>query len=201
MKGIDVETTALDPADGELRLVQISDGNEYATVYDTHYNSPSEIEAAIQAEDLLVAYNAVFEPKWLKAALNLDRADLHDTMTMSQVYYAGTRAGLRSDFSHSLAAVVKRELKVELAKDEQTSDWGATALTRAQLEYAARDAAVLLKLADRLMRKRDRAGLRKTYELERRVSHARGGKMYGVVAASGVRWTHGGRTLSEWLEP
>jgi hypothetical protein len=51
------------------------------------------------------------------------------------------------------------------------------------------------------MRKRDRAGLRKTYELERRVSHARGGKMYGVVAAGGVRWTHGGRTLSEWLEP
>ncbi len=75
------------------------------------------------------------------------------------------------------------------------------ALRREQIEYAAFDAVVLTKLADTLMRKIDRAGLRKTHELERRVSHARGGKMHGVVAASGVRRTHGRRTLSEWLEP
>jgi ribonuclease D len=50
------------------------------------------------------------------------------------------------------------------------------ALTREQLEYAAAlDAAVLPKLADTLMRKIDRAGLRKTYELERGASHTPAG--------------------------
>jgi DNA polymerase I-like protein with 3'-5' exonuclease and polymerase domains len=68
--------------------------------------------------------------------------------------------------------VVKRELKRELAKDEQVSDWGAAALTREQLEYAARDAAVLPELAATLMRKIKRADLKKVYELERRVSYA-----------------------------
>jgi len=56
------------------------------------------------------------------------------------------------------------------------------ALTREQLEYAARDAAVLPELAKNLMRKIDRAGLRKTYELERRASHAVAAmERYGVA--------------------
>jgi ribonuclease D len=171
VKGIDVETTALEPQDSELRLVQISDG-DVADIYDTHVYDPQEIRDAIQEEDWLVAHNAVFERKWLKAALDLDREDLHDTMIMAQVYYTGTRAALSKGFSHSLAAVVKRELKRELAKDEQQSDWSATALTREQIKYAAFDAAVLPQLAATLMRKIERAGLKKVYELERRVSHA-----------------------------
>jgi DNA polymerase I len=173
MHGIDVETTALRPAEGDLRLVQLSDGKR-ATVYDAFRQDAEEIRRAIEKHDegSLVAHNAVFEQAWLKAALDVDRPDLHDTMIMSQVLYTGTRAALSKSFSHSLAAVAKRELKRELAKDEQESDWGATALTREQIEYAARDAAILPKLAQTLMRKIDKAGLRKTYELERRVSHA-----------------------------
>jgi DNA polymerase-1 len=103
-------------------------------------------------------------------------------MIMLQVYHTGTKASKRKGFSHSLANVAKRELKVELAKDEQVSDWSALALTREQIEYAARDAAVLPKLAQTLMSKIDKAGLRKTYELERRVSHAVAAmERYGVA--------------------
>jgi DNA polymerase-1 len=133
---------------------------------------PTLIRDAIDEHEELVAHNAVFERAWLKAALDVVRPDLHDTMIMSQVYYTGTRAALGRDFSHSLANVVKRELKRELAKDEQVSDWGAATLTREQLEYAARDAAVLPEHAATLMRKIERAGLKKVYELERRVSYA-----------------------------
>src|SRR3954467_13012654 len=93
-------------------------------------------------------------------------------MVMSQVLYTGTRAAMSKNFSHSLASVVKRELKRELSKEEQTSDWGATGLTREQTAYAALDAAVLPELADTLLKRIDRAGLRKVYELELRVSHA-----------------------------
>ena len=171
MIGIDVETTALDPADGQLRLVQISDGVE-TDVHDAFLDPAGEIRAAVEEHDALVAHNAVFEREWLRAALEVDRPDLHDTMIMSRVYYTGTRAALNSNFSHSLAAVVKRELKRELATDEQTSEWDATALTRGQIEYAAEDARVLPELTETLMRKIKRAGLLKVYELERHVSHA-----------------------------
>jgi len=173
MIGIDVETTALRPEDGKLRLVQISDGKR-AKVYDAFRQDAEEIRRAVAAREAgsLVAHNAVFERTWLNAALAVDRPDLHDTMIMSQVYYTGTRAAARNNFSHSLQNVVKRELKRELSKDEQTSDWGAEELTSEQIEYAARDAAVLPELADTLMRKIKRAGLTKVYELERRVSYA-----------------------------
>ena len=156
MIGIDVETTALRPEEGDLRLVQLSNGKK-AKVYDAYRQDADVIRRAIEEHDELVAHNAVFERAWLKAALDVDRPDLHDTMIMSQVYYTGTRAALGRGFSHSLANVVKRELKRELSKDEQVSDWGAAALTREQLEYAARDAAVLPELAATLMRKIKRA--------------------------------------------
>jgi len=169
MHGIDVETTALDPAEGDLRLVQLSDGKR-AKVYDAFRQDAEEIRRAIEKHEELVAHNAVFERAWLGAALAVDRPDLHDTMIMSQVYYTGTRAAIGKSFSHSLAAVVKRELHRELSKEEQDSDWSALALTREQLKYAARDAHVLPELAERLLGKLEQAELGEVYELERRVS-------------------------------
>jgi DNA polymerase I len=171
MIGIDVETTALSPDEGKLRLVQLSNGKK-ARVYDAFRQDPDMIRRDIQEQEELVAHNAPFERTWLRAALGVDRPDLHDTMVMSQVLYTGTRASLNKSFSHSLASVVKRELKRELNKEEQTSDWSATGLTREQIQYAAIDAAVLPELAEVLLKRIDRAGLRKVYELERRVSHA-----------------------------
>src|SRR5215213_10176176 len=177
MIGIDVETAgnngggALTLEEGRLRTVQISNGKK-AKVYDAFRQDHDVIRRAIEDHDELVAHNAVFESMWLKAALDVDRPDLHNTMIMSQVYYTGTRAAISKGFSHSLQAVVKRELKRELAKDEQVSDWGAAALTREQIEYAARDAAILPRLAQTLMRKIERAGLKWVYELELRISHA-----------------------------
>src|SRR5215208_1471132 len=173
MIGIDVETTALRPAEGDLRLVQLSNGKK-AKVYDAYRQDADVIRRAIEKHEAgsLVAHNAVFERTWLNAALDVDRPDLHDTMIMSQVYYTGTRAAIGKSFSHSLAAVVKRELHRELSKEEQDSDWSALALTREQLKYAARDAHVLPELAERLLGKLEQAELGEVYELERRVSPA-----------------------------
>jgi 3'-5' exonuclease len=139
MHGIDVETTALTPEEGRLRLVQLSDGTD-TDVHDAFLDDTDAIRETVQEREMLVAHNAVFERLWLKAALGIDRADLHDTMVMSQVYYTGTKATQSKQFSHSLQAAVKRELKREISKEQQMSDWGAAALTREQIEYAALDA-------------------------------------------------------------
>jgi DNA polymerase-1 len=81
--GLDVETTALSPDEGRLRLVQLSDG-KWAKVFDLYQDDEDEVRAAILEQDELVAHNAVFERAWLNAALAVDRPDLHDTMIASQ---------------------------------------------------------------------------------------------------------------------
>jgi ribonuclease D len=171
MRGIDIETTSLSPEEGRLRLVQLSTAKG-AQVLDMYHEDETKVKGLIREARNLVAHNAVFERKWLKAKLGLDIGVIHDTMIMSQVLYGGTKAALRSNFSHTLKSVVNRELKIEMDKEEQQSDWDALVLTPAQKRYAAFDAAVLPKLARKLLSRIDYAGLRETYELELRVAHA-----------------------------
>src|SRR5215217_7322959 len=142
MRGLDVETTALDPADGRLSLVQVADPDTFTV---RGYDVIQEDTLSIPSE--AVSHNAVFEERWLRAAGH--DAQFEDTMIASQVFYTGTNAARSKQFSHSLQAAVKRELHRELSKEEQDSDWSTLALTREQLKYAARDAHVPPELAGR----------------------------------------------------
>jgi DNA polymerase-1 len=72
---------------------------------------------------------------------------------------------------HGLADVVKRELGIDLDKELQESDWDGE-LTPEQIEYAARDAEILVPLAIKLTDRLHEEGLLPTYELERRVRPA-----------------------------
>jgi DNA polymerase-1 len=65
-------------------------------------------------------------------------------MLAAQVLDGGNYAA-----SYSLEAVVERYLDESLDKSQQRSDWSGE-LSRSQLEYAARDAAILLPLRERL---------------------------------------------------
>ncbi len=73
--------------------------------------------------------------------------------------------------SHSLKAVAKRELDIELDKEHQSSDWSGE-LSHGMLEYAANDALVLPPLAESLMAKVIDAGLEKVSDIERRALSA-----------------------------
>jgi hypothetical protein len=70
MHGLDVETTALDPEEGELRLVQLSNGTR-ARVYDAYKQPADLLRSAVESHDELVAHNAVFERAWI--ATHLER--------------------------------------------------------------------------------------------------------------------------------
>src|SRR4029453_6171164 len=66
---------------------------------------------------------------------------------------------------HNLADVVGHFLHEELAKEAQRSDWGGE-LTSQQLQYAATDAAVLLRLREVLLPALQAAGLAEVATLE-----------------------------------
>jgi DNA polymerase-1 len=196
-RGIDIETTSLDPAEGDLSLVQIYDPEQHRVfVWDALLGLAPEVDKStpeppkiafngsgkkrylpmpagkhVAPSTTHVAHNATFEERWLKNKLGLE-VYLDDTMIASLVLYGGTNSARNKQFSHSLASVASRELKRELPKDEQESDWSVRPLTRSQLEYAARDAAILPPLFDTLMHKIDEAGLREVYNLELRVARA-----------------------------
>jgi len=74
----------------------------------------------------------------------------------------------KKKISHKLEDVVQRELGIELDKEHQASDWSGD-LTREILEYAAKDAEVLLPLAKALEPKIEDAGLQKAVEIEHRM--------------------------------
>jgi DNA polymerase-1 len=183
-RGIDIETTSLDPDDGKIRLVQVFDPEKNETEAVDIFRStvlpltPERklvfngtggrryVEKPIEG----ISHNAPFEARWLREKFGL-QTNLDDTMVMSQVLYGGTDAARSPRFSHSLAAVAERELGVGLSKDGQEADWSGQ-LTLEMVRYAALDAIVLPRIAEKLMVRIDEAGLREVYELERRVSHA-----------------------------
>jgi DNA polymerase-1 len=66
---------------------------------------------------------------------------------------------------HGLAVVAARHLGDEMDKTQQVSDWGGE-LSAAQLEYAARDAAVMLPLRERLIERLRADGLVKVAQIE-----------------------------------
>jgi hypothetical protein len=106
MLAIDIETTALEPEDGEVRLIQLSDGKR-VIVYDVR-DKPNYALTSLSGVDELAAHNAPFEARWLPGL-----PVLHDTLVRSRVLYGGMDNAHNKRFGHSLAAVVKRELGVD----------------------------------------------------------------------------------------
>ena len=149
--GFDTETTELDPYEGELRLLQFSDGKN-TQVIDlrrfAHPDGPGNNPDLAPVLDLLadpsitkIAHNAKFDAKWVKHHLGCEMNGIFDTFLASQLIAAGD-----TDRRHSLADVAQFFTGVELDKTQQVSDWSANELSHEQVEYAARDAAIMPQL-------------------------------------------------------
>ncbi len=160
--GFDTETTSLDPYSGRLRLVQLAapdgvrvidldkftngNGAGVGNAYANESLAPLK-EFLAAARPVKIAHNAKFDAKWTKHHLGVELGGLFDTLLASQLVSAGD-----TEERHSLEAVAARYLDQAIDKTEQLSDWSG-ALSEAQLTYAARDAAVLVPLRERLVEK------------------------------------------------
>lgn len=139
--GLDVETR-LDFQ--TLALIQISTRSTNYLIDALTIRDLSPLTDVFEvARPLKIIHNAKFEHRVL-AERDLELCEVFDTMVESR-----TLRGWSAPGGHTLAAVCWRELGLDLAKDEQISDWGRRPLTEAQMRYAAHDAEVLLPLFDK----------------------------------------------------
>ena len=169
--GFDCETTALDPYAGRLRLVQLAGPEGPAYLFDLDQFAPdgaaAEVESLEPLRQLLsaqrpvkIAHNAKFDAKWARRHLGVEVGGLFDTLLASQLVSAG-----ETEDRHGLAVVAARYLDEDVDKTQQLSDWGGE-LSAAQLEYAARDAALMLPLRERLIERLKSDGLVRVAQIE-----------------------------------
>jgi len=145
--GVDTETTSLSPFEGEVRLLQIATP-EQSFVIDLlqlpALRNHGLRELLSSAQPVKVFHNAKFDLKMLLHHFDLEVRGLFDTLLASQLIGAG-----RNEGGHGLAAVSDRHLGELVDKSMQVSDWSGQ-LTEEQYEYAAKDAALMLPLYEKL---------------------------------------------------
>jgi len=169
--GFDTETTELDPYRGDLRLIQLSDGKKTQIVDLQPFAAKGDLRTMAELaplRDLLsnerqtkIAHNAKFDSKWVSHQLGAELNGVFDTYLASQLISAGDR-----DRRHSLAEVAQFFTGTELDKSLQVSDWSASELSQSQVEYAARDAAIMLPLREQMAARLKADELEKAAELE-----------------------------------
>jgi len=167
--GLDTETTDLDPYTARLRLLQLAapDGVQIIDFAAFDYGDLSKNEELEPLRRLLqeqrpvkIAHNAKFDAKFLKYNLGADIGGLFDTLLASQLVGAGD-----IEERHGLEVVASRFLNEAIDKSERLSNWNFE-LSEAQLAYAARDAAILLPLREKLIERLKADALIKCAKLE-----------------------------------
>jgi DNA polymerase I-like protein with 3'-5' exonuclease and polymerase domains len=170
--GLDTETTELDPYTARLRLIQLAAPDGVCIVDLDAFASGANgnlkrNEALDPLKRLLaaprpikIAHNAKFDAKFIKHNLGADLGGLFDTLLASQLIGAGD-----IEERHGLETVAARFLNESIDKSERLSNWNFE-LSEAQLEYAARDAAILLPLRERLIERLRAESLVRCAQLE-----------------------------------
>ena len=154
--GLDTETTDLDPYLSRLRLVQLAtldnvfiiDIDKFADYDLKRSDEFATFRQLLSApRPIKIAHNSKFDAKFIKHNFGVDLGGLFDTLLASQLVSAGD-----IEERHGLEAIAGRYLNEAVDKTERLSNWEFE-LSEAQLQYAARDAAVLIPLREKLVEK------------------------------------------------
>ena len=143
---IDTETLGLDVRRDRLCVVQLSRGDGSAEIVQI---APGQSRAP-NLETLLADASVVklfhfgrFDMATLCSAFGVMPTPVYCTKIASKLARTYTDR-------HGLKDLTKELIGVDLSKQQQSSDWGATALSEAQLTYAASDVLHLHALRERL---------------------------------------------------
>ena len=143
---IDTETLGLDPARDRLCVVQMSRGDGHCHVVHfprPHYQAPHLVRLLNDPDVLKIFHFARFDLAVLRRYLGADCRPVYCTKIASKIARTYTDR-------HGLKHLCHELLGIDLSKQMQSSDWGASSLSEAQLAYASHDVLHLHALRDRL---------------------------------------------------
>ena len=143
---VDSETTGLDLNRDRLCVLQLSagDGDAHLVHFPTaDYGAPNLKRLFTDPALVKLFHFARFDIAVVSAHLNVACAPVYCTKIASRLVRTYTER-------HGLKDLCKDLLNIELSKQQQSSDWGAEQLSRAQLKYAGQDVLYLHALRERL---------------------------------------------------
>ncbi len=144
---IDTETMGLNPHRDRLCLVQLSAGD--GTCHIVQFRADDGVAVDYSAPNLkrLLADTSVLK---LFHFARFDIATLHRYLgvTAEPVYCTKIASKLTRTYTdrHGLKDLCREFLEIDLSKQQQSSDWGNSELSAAQLDYAAQDVLHLHRL-------------------------------------------------------
>lgn len=143
---IDTETMGLNPHRDRLCVVQLSSGDGSADVVQIAHGQKSapQLQRLLQDPSIVKIFHfARFDLAALFNAFGAMPEPVYCTKIASKLIRTYTDR-------HGLKDLVRELLGVELSKQQQSSDWGAAALSEAQMSYAASDVLHLHALREKL---------------------------------------------------
>src|ERR1700712_527761 len=147
---IDTETMGLNPHRDRLCVVQMSNGDGTADVIQIpknhgkgHSDAPNLKALLANPKITKIFHFARFDLAALTNAFGVMPQPVYCTKIASRLTRTYTDR-------HGLKDLVREVLNIDLSKQQQSSDWGLTSLSEAQLAYAASDVLHLHGLRERL---------------------------------------------------
>ena len=143
---IDCETMGLHPHRDRLCLVQLSSGDGHAHLVQIargQTEAPNLCRLLADPNVLKLFHYGRFDIAAMLCAFGVLTAPVYCTKIASRLIRTYTDR-------HGLAKLLQELLSVDISKQQQSSDWGAEKLTKAQIDYAASDVLYLHKLRDAL---------------------------------------------------
>ncbi len=143
---IDCETMGLNPKRDRLCVVQLSSGDGNAHLVQVAKGQTAAPNLCRMLEDpyvLKLFHFGRFDIAAMMAAFGVLTAPVYCTKIASRMSRTYTDR-------HGLKNLLQELLSVDISKQQQSSDWGAEQLSKAQVEYAASDVLYLHRLRERL---------------------------------------------------
>lgn len=142
---VDTEAMGLNLLRDNLTLVQLSsgDGTAHLVQLNRDYDCPNLKKVLTDPSVLKLFHFARFDVAMMKRWMGIECAPIWCTKIASKLARTYTDR-------HGLKDVAREIAGADMSKAQQSSDWGSSDLTDAQLQYAASDVLYLHKIKDGL---------------------------------------------------
>ena len=136
----------LNPGRDRLCVVQLSSGDGHTHIVQIEKNQTKahNLERLLQDENILKLFHfGRFDIAILYSTFGLLSSPVYCTKIASKIARTYTDR-------HGLKNLLAELLEIDISKQQQSSDWGAKTLSKAQIEYAATDVLHLHALREKL---------------------------------------------------